>query len=150
GCRARRPALGSGRRVRQGLRESADVGARGERSRHRRELVREPLAQADAGLRPHVVRGRSARVTGRQQGHRSRHRALPGDAITVLVLAVHHTRKRPIMTSTRSWIRLASLGLGLLLAAGAARAEKTLLNVSYDPTRELYEEYNALFAKHWK
>lgn len=25
-----------------------------------------------------------------------------------------------------------------------------LLNVSYDPTRELYEEYNALFIKHWK
>ena len=26
----------------------------------------------------------------------------------------------------------------------------TLLNVSYDPTRELYEEYNAAFAKRWK
>lgn len=26
----------------------------------------------------------------------------------------------------------------------------TLLNVSYDPTRELYEDYNRLFAKHWK
>lgn len=26
----------------------------------------------------------------------------------------------------------------------------TLLNVSYDPTRELYEEYNAVFAKYWK
>lgn len=25
-----------------------------------------------------------------------------------------------------------------------------LLNVSYDPTRELYEEFNAAFAKHWK
>jgi sulfate/thiosulfate-binding protein len=25
-----------------------------------------------------------------------------------------------------------------------------LLNVSYDPTRELYEEFNAEFAKHWK
>jgi sulfate transport system substrate-binding protein len=25
-----------------------------------------------------------------------------------------------------------------------------LLNVSYDPTRELYQEYNAAFAKHWK
>jgi len=29
-------------------------------------------------------------------------------------------------------------------------ADATLLNVSYDPTRELYEEYNALFVKHWK
>lgn len=29
-------------------------------------------------------------------------------------------------------------------------AEVTLLNVSYDPTRELYQEYNAAFAKYWK
>jgi sulfate/thiosulfate transport system substrate-binding protein len=26
----------------------------------------------------------------------------------------------------------------------------TLLNVSYDPTRELYQDYNAAFAKHWE
>ncbi|QAZ39682.1 sulfate transporter subunit [Methylibium sp. Pch-M] len=39
----------------------------------------------------------------------------------------------------------------LTLAAGAAAAKDvTLLNVSYDPTRELYVEYNAAFAKHWK
>src|SRR3712207_2009581 len=25
----------------------------------------------------------------------------------------------------------------------------SLLNVSYDPTRELYQEFNAAFAKHW-
>ena len=29
-------------------------------------------------------------------------------------------------------------------------AEITLLNVSYDPTRELYQEYNAAFAKYWQ
>lgn len=29
-------------------------------------------------------------------------------------------------------------------------ADITLLNVSYDPTRELYTEYNAAFAKYWK
>ncbi len=28
--------------------------------------------------------------------------------------------------------------------------KKTFLNVSYDPTRELYEDYNAVFAKHWE
>jgi sulfate transport system substrate-binding protein len=39
----------------------------------------------------------------------------------------------------------------LLLAASAARAATiTLLNVSYDPTRELYEEYNKVFAAYWK
>ncbi len=30
------------------------------------------------------------------------------------------------------------------------RADTTLLNVSYDPTRELYQEYNAAFAKYWQ
>jgi sulfate/thiosulfate transport system substrate-binding protein len=34
--------------------------------------------------------------------------------------------------------------------AFAAEETVTLLNVSYDPTREFYEEYNAAFAKHWK
>jgi sulfate transport system substrate-binding protein len=29
-------------------------------------------------------------------------------------------------------------------------AQTALLNVSYDPTRELYEDFNAAFAKHWK
>jgi sulfate/thiosulfate-binding protein len=42
-------------------------------------------------------------------------------------------------------------GLALALAAGLAPAKAvTLLNVSYDPTRELYQDYNAAFAKHWK
>ncbi|MDR2366470.1 MAG: sulfate ABC transporter substrate-binding protein [Zoogloeaceae bacterium] len=40
--------------------------------------------------------------------------------------------------------------LGLLLAGGALAAEVTLLNVSYDPTRELYKEFNASFQKYWK
>jgi sulfate transport system substrate-binding protein len=44
---------------------------------------------------------------------------------------------------------LASLALLLLLPLSAP-AQTALLNVSYDPTRELYEDYNALFAKHWK
>ena len=45
---------------------------------------------------------------------------------------------------------LAALLLGLA-AAGTARAQNVeLLNVSYDPTRELYAEFNDLFAKKWK
>jgi len=31
-----------------------------------------------------------------------------------------------------------------------AQNQVTLLNVSYDPTRELYEDYNKAFAKYWK
>src|ERR1700722_1807407 len=38
-----------------------------------------------------------------------------------------------------------------LAIAGCARAaEVTLLNVSYDPTRELYQDYNKAFAQYWK
>lgn len=46
------------------------------------------------------------------------------------------------------------LFLSLCLAAGVPAAghgaEVTLLNVSYDPTRELYQEMNAAFTRHWK
>ncbi|MFD1701806.1 sulfate ABC transporter substrate-binding protein [Methylopila henanensis] len=34
--------------------------------------------------------------------------------------------------------------------AAPAAAQSTLTNVSYDPTRELYKDFNALFVKHWK
>lgn len=37
-----------------------------------------------------------------------------------------------------------------LFGAASAGKEVTLLNVSYDPTRELYQEFNAAFAKYWK
>jgi sulfate transport system substrate-binding protein len=40
--------------------------------------------------------------------------------------------------------------LALLLIGSTQAAEISLLNVSYDPTRELYQEYNAAFAKYWK
>ena len=38
----------------------------------------------------------------------------------------------------------------LMMAPGAALAAVQLLNVSYDPTRELYQDFNAAFAKQWK
>src|SRR6185369_13572665 len=52
----------------------------------------------------------------------------------------------PINHVRRSLIALA---LGAVVG-GNALADVALLNVSYDPTRELYQEYNAAFAKHWK
>ncbi|MCG5236523.1 sulfate ABC transporter substrate-binding protein [Xanthobacter oligotrophicus] len=55
------------------------------------------------------------------------------------------------MSSRRSFLR-SSLGAvtALALSAGvAAAAETTLLNVSYDPTRELYVEVNKAFAAEW-
>jgi sulfate transport system substrate-binding protein len=41
-------------------------------------------------------------------------------------------------------------GLAAASAVAPAFADVALLNVSYDPTRELYQDYNAAFAKHWK
>ncbi len=40
--------------------------------------------------------------------------------------------------------------LALALSGTSYANEIKLLNVSYDPTRELYQEYNAAFAKYWK
>src|ERR1700744_4967981 len=62
---------------------------------------------------------------------------------------------------SKSWLPQAARGLGLaglgamfaavlLVPSLASAAEVTLLNVSYDPTRELYVDYNAAFAKYWK
>ena len=47
---------------------------------------------------------------------------------------------------------LTGLAVGTLLSAAVsvAHADVTLLNVSYDPTRELYQEFNLAFAKQWK
>ncbi len=44
----------------------------------------------------------------------------------------------------------AAIVLGVSAAGEAQAADINLLNVSYDPTRELYKDYNDLFAKYWK
>lgn len=50
-----------------------------------------------------------------------------------------------------SLLRTAALALLTFAAPGAAEAATvTLLNVSYDPTREFYEQFNAAFAADWK
>src|SRR5450830_445438 len=60
------------------------------------------------------------------------------------------------MSSRRSLFRLPLLAAAAILATGtltalpAAAQTVNLLNVSYDPTRELYVDYNAAFAKYWK
>jgi sulfate transport system substrate-binding protein len=56
-------------------------------------------------------------------------------------------RTRSMARDVRAWC----LGAALAVAAWpAAAADVRLLNVSYDPTRELYQEVNAAFAKRWK
>ncbi|MFP6799155.1 MAG: sulfate ABC transporter substrate-binding protein [Pseudomonas sp.] len=46
--------------------------------------------------------------------------------------------------------RFALAALASTILAGPVAAAETLLNVSYDPTRELYSEFNAAFNKHWQ
>jgi sulfate/thiosulfate transport system substrate-binding protein len=54
----------------------------------------------------------------------------------------------PFKTLSTVW-GLLCIGVGIA-ALDAAPRERTLLNVSYDPTRELYQTVNAAFAKHWQ
>jgi len=49
--------------------------------------------------------------------------------------------RRALMTAT------AALSI---VAAAPATAQTVITNVSYDPTRELYQDFNAAFARHWK
>ena len=54
-------------------------------------------------------------------------------------------------TARRHWLKFVAASALLAASWSAfAQAPVTLLNVSYDPTRELYVEFNAAFTKHWK
>ena len=55
------------------------------------------------------------------------------------------------MTSKRPFLKFAAL-LALTVSGLTVQAQApiSLLNVSYDPTREFYAEFNQAFAKHWK
>ncbi|HMH88220.1 MAG TPA: sulfate ABC transporter substrate-binding protein [Steroidobacteraceae bacterium] len=52
--------------------------------------------------------------------------------------------------AARAMVAAALLMLGLAAGASSQAATVKLLNVSYDPTRELYDEYNKAFAVYWK
>ena len=54
------------------------------------------------------------------------------------------------MAITRKTFLSAVLGITVALSGIAAHADTNLLNVSYDPTRELYKDYNVIFANYWK
>ena len=55
---------------------------------------------------------------------------------------------RNFLVRAKFWFALALVVVSMGSAANAATSK--LLNVSYDPTRELYEDYNAAFAAYWK
>src|SRR5688572_12461326 len=67
--------------------------------------------------------------------------------------------RRPRVLSMTNHITRRSmvLVLTMLICFGCKSSDKqgagatvTLLNVSYDPTRELYDDYNRAFIKHWE
>ena len=57
---------------------------------------------------------------------------------------------RSMSTRLRSTLAAVVLILSLGIAPSLPAATVKLLNVSYDPTRELYEDYNKAFAAYWK
>ncbi|CAD5373980.1 sulfate transporter subunit; periplasmic-binding component of ABC superfamily [Rubrivivax sp. A210] len=65
----------------------------------------------------------------------------------------HPTRGRTSGLARRTLLLAgiaATAASGLLAPAAWAQKQVSLLNVSYDPTRELYQEYNKAFAAHWR
>ncbi len=52
--------------------------------------------------------------------------------------------------SLRRHLRTLLIAFGLTVAAAASARDVKLLNVSYDPTREFYREFNAAFAREWQ
>src|SRR5678816_2081319 len=68
-------------------------------------------------------------------------------------VAPHETPKGKVMQGkvlVVTGLLVAGLLLLLSIPGGAQGGEVTLLNVSYDPTRELYQDFNQAFAKYWK
>lgn len=47
-------------------------------------------------------------------------------------------------------VALIAAAFGAVAPSTAIAKDVEILNVSYDPTRELYQDFNAAFAKHWK
>jgi sulfate transport system substrate-binding protein len=61
-----------------------------------------------------------------------------------------NTRNRRAFNAITTAALTAIVGVTSLLPAVAQAREVTLLNVSYDPTREFYAEYGQAFSKYWK
>jgi len=63
---------------------------------------------------------------------------------------VSKTLRKKYMRITVSRFAVFVLCVMGMLAGASAQQRITLMNVSYDPTRELYQDYNAAFARYWK
>src|SRR5215831_9583280 len=87
---------------------------------------------------------------------RSSHRTAPTRVYSKLSCRSALKRNEPganASASKSSILLLAAviLATGTLIRPNRSRAaEVSILNVTYDPTRELYQDYNAGFGKYWK
>src|SRR6185312_13678559 len=118
------------------LRFQQYCGAGRPRTRCGSELVSESPVPVLARLWPHFVRRREYGGTRRKSAHREdRDSAIPDQL---------YLRETTIMKNT------VLLALALTASSAFAAGPVKLLNVSYDPTRELYQQFDAAFAKYWK
>ncbi len=53
-------------------------------------------------------------------------------------------------TQFKAWLSAALLATGVAFSASAQAADREFLNVSYDATREFYDEFNKSFGAYWK
>src|SRR5690606_21447408 len=111
----------------------------------RRQLVPQFQPQAGAELPADRLR----RWRRRRRGPRGREGRVHPPAGCVLNRHPIPTEPIPMNILRRSAPVLAAV-FGLTLAMGALAKDARLLNVSYDPTRELYREFNTAFARHWQ
>lgn len=59
-------------------------------------------------------------------------------------------RSRMVLYGCTAAIAAGVLGCSKNSSPNGSAADVTILNVSYDPTRELYQDFNEAFRKHWK
>lgn len=88
-----------------------------------------------------------ARHSARHLAHHTAHHTALNTAHDVAPSLPRRTFTRFALAAT---VSLASLAAILPATVQAQAPAVTLLNVSYDPTREFYVEFNAAFAKYWK
>lgn len=69
-----------------------------------------------------------------------------------LVVFCHSISAETEMKTTAKLLAYTALAASLTLgfAVTAHAQDRTLINVSYDPTRELYQQFNEAFVKHWQ
>lgn len=75
---------------------------------------------------------------------------VPLRSMACLLFRLRPIGQEIVVTHSRFRLIAAVFGTLLALAGPAAAREINLLNVSYDPTREFYREYNTAFAAQWK